>query len=178
MAMSYRIFLRSFAALAFLGLALGLTSSAQSSRRGRKYKSPPPTARLDVLVLRDDDGKPLENASVIFHPMKDGKDEGGMELKSNEDGKTMIDVLPLGYDVLLQVIAKGYQTYGQEYKIDKPQMSFEIRLKRPGGQYSIYKPHSNSDSGKSSDSNKDKKDSDKPGDGKQPDNQNSQPPSK
>ena len=43
-----------------------------------------------------------------------------MELKSNEDGKTIIDVLPIGDTVRLQIIAKGFQTYGQDYKIDKP----------------------------------------------------------
>jgi hypothetical protein len=41
----------------------------------------------------------------------------------------------------LQIIAKGFQTYGQDYKIDKSDMTFGIRMKRPGEQYSIYKPH-------------------------------------
>ena len=41
----------------------------------------------------------------------------------------------------LQIIAKGYQTYGQDYKIDKAEMTFGIRMKRPGEQYSIYKNH-------------------------------------
>ena len=64
-----------------------------------------------------------------------------MELKTNEDGKTMIDVLPLGSTMRLQVIAKGYQTYGEDFEIDKPELSFDIRMKRPGEQYSIYKKH-------------------------------------
>ena len=84
------------------------------------------------------DSKPIENASVIFH--LDG-DKGNMELKTNEDGKSIIDVLPTGSTMRLQIIAKGFQTYGQDYKIDKSDMTFDIRMKRPGEQYSIYKPH-------------------------------------
>jgi hypothetical protein len=64
-----------------------------------------------------------------------------MELKTNEDGKTIIDVLPLGATVRLQVIAKGFQTFGDDYKIEKGEMAIEIRMKRPGEQYSIYKKH-------------------------------------
>ena len=64
-----------------------------------------------------------------------------MELKTNEDGKTLIDVIETGKTMRLQIIAKGFQTYGNDYKIDKSDMAFEIRMKRPGEQYSTYKPH-------------------------------------
>jgi len=64
-----------------------------------------------------------------------------MELKTNEDGKAVIDVIPIGDTVRLQVIAKGYQTYGEDYKIEKAEMAIDVRMKRPGEQYSIYKSH-------------------------------------
>jgi hypothetical protein len=115
--------------------------------RGRKYKLPPPTARIEVTILKDTNGKPIENAAVIFHPMVGQKDDGNMELKTNEDGKTVIDVLPLGGTVRLQVIAHGFQTYGEDYKVDKDEMAIEVRMKRPGEQYSIYKDHSAAASG-------------------------------
>jgi len=132
--------------LAAFGLvAASLTASGQDeNKRGRKYKAPPPTARVEVTILRDFNGKPIENAAVVFHPMENGKDEGNMELKTNEDGKAIIDVLPLGDTVRLQVIAKGYQTYGEDYKIDKPSLAIEVKMKRPGAQYSIYEAHDNS----------------------------------
>ncbi len=127
-----------FVAIGLLLIA-GLTLSAQeANRRGRKYKAPPPTSKIEVTILRDANSKPIENASVIFHV--DG-DKGNMELKSNEDGKSVIDVLPMGSTIRLQVIAKGYQTYGEDFKIDKPEMAFEVKMKRPGEQYSIYKNH-------------------------------------
>ena len=144
----------------------GLLAAAQStSGRGRKYKAPPPTAKVEITVLRDTDAKPIENAAVIFHPIVHGKDEGNMEMKSNEDGKALIDVLPIGDTVRLQVIAKGFQTYGSDYKIDKDQMALEVRMKRPGEQYSIYKPHDNDPQHQKKD---DKKDSDKPSDSSKP----------
>jgi len=138
-------------------LGAGFMAGAQdSSKRGRKYQAPPPTARVEVTVLKDVNGKPIENAAVIFHPLKAGKDDGNMELKTNEDGKALIDVLPIGEPVRLQIIAKGFQTFGDDYKIDKAEVVIEVRMKRPGEQYSIYKKHPESaEGGKSSDATPD-----------------------
>jgi hypothetical protein len=123
-------------------MALSLAAGAQEkANRGRKYKAPLPTAHIEVTVLRDVNGKPIENAAVVFHPMEGDKDVGNMELKTNDEGKTLIDVLPVGSTVRLQVIVRGFQTYGEDYPVDKPNMAIEIRMKRPGEQYSIYKPH-------------------------------------
>lgn len=162
-----RLKVRASAYLAVVCLiSTGLLAAAQSSdRRGRKYKAPPPTAKVEVTVLRDTDAKPIENAAVIFHPIVHGHDEGNMELKSNEDGKALIDILPLGDTVRLQIIAKGFQTYGADYKVDKDQMALEVRMKRPGEQYSIYKPTDNDPQHQKKD---DKKDSNKPSDSSKP----------
>jgi hypothetical protein len=147
--------------LAALGMTAGICSlhAQDSNRRGRKYKAPPPTAKIEVSVLRDKDSKPIENAAVIFHTLKE---KGNMELKSNEDGKALIDVLEVGETVRLQIIAKGFQTYGGDYKIDKGELAIEVRMKRPGEQYSIYKPHPGSDQEKNKDKPDDTKPSDKP----------------
>lgn len=120
-------------------LAVSLISAQSSARKPRKLKVPPLSARIEVIVVRDANGKPIENASVIFHPIEGDRDKGGMELKTNEEGKAVIDVIPLGDTVRMQVIARGFLTSGQDFKVDKEALSFEIRMKRPGGQYSIYK---------------------------------------
>jgi len=112
-----------------------VVNAQDTSQRGRKYKSPPPTARVEVTVLRDVNAKPIENAAVIFHLVGE---KGNMELKTNEDGKAVIDVLPLGGKVRLQVIAKGFQTYGEDFNIDKAELGIGVKMKRPGEQYSIY----------------------------------------
>jgi hypothetical protein len=126
--------------VALLAMVAVSLSAQEKTRRGRKYKPPPPTAKIEVTVLRDSDSKPIENAAVIFHVDMEG-DKGNMELKTNEDGKSVIDVLPIGSTMRLQIIAKGFKTYGEDFKIDKADMAFGVRMKRPGEQYSIYKNH-------------------------------------
>ena len=162
-----RSFLRSCLVLSLITLMASSASFSQdSAKRGRKYKAPPPTSKIEVTVLKGYNGKPIENAAVIFHTLNEsGNDSGNMELKSDEDGKAMIDVLPIGETVRLQIIAKGYQTYGGDYKIEKDQMAIEVRMKRPGEQYSVYKPHPE-DKG-NSEQNKDQ-DKDKPSDTSKP----------
>jgi hypothetical protein len=158
---------RFCALLAGIGLALvsfGVHAQDNPDRKGRKYKAPPPAARIEVIVLRAADGKPIENAAVIFHPIEGDRDKGGLELKTNDDGKALIDVIPIGDTVRMQIIAKGYQTYGDSYKVDKDQMSMEVRMNRPGQQYSIYK------NGKSEgDAKKDQDKSSPPPSGDKPD---------
>jgi hypothetical protein len=143
-AMFRRSTLCSAAILAVLGVLLSIPGlraqdSSNTDRWTRKYKPPPPSARIQVTVLKADNGKPIENAAVIFHPIQGDKDKGYMELKSDEDGKAVLDVIPIGDTVRLQVIANGFQTYGGDYKIDKADMTMEVKLKRPQSQYSIYK---------------------------------------
>lgn len=139
-----RLFVRFAVSAAVLSLSLALLpAAAQTSSRGRNYKAPPPSAHIQVTVLRDTDGKPLENVAVIFHPIEGDRDKGGMELKTNEDGKAIIDVIPIGDTVRMQIFATGYETYGEDYKVDKGEIVKEIRMKRPGKQYSTYE-HGNS----------------------------------
>jgi hypothetical protein len=128
--------------LAGLSVACGVHASAQdssSTQRGRKYKAPPPTSHVEITVLRATTGKPVENAAVIFHPLVDGHDNGNMELKTNEDGKATIDLLTTGSNVRVQIIADGFQTWGEDYKVDKDNVAILVKLKRPVAQYSIYK---------------------------------------
>jgi hypothetical protein len=114
-------------------------SAPDTGKRGRKYKAPPPTARVEVTVIRATNGKPVENAAVIFHPLVDGRDNGNMELKTNDEGKAVIELLNIGSNVRLQIIAPGFQTYGEDYKVDKDNLAIQVKLKRPAEQYSIYK---------------------------------------
>jgi hypothetical protein len=119
--------------------AFAQDSAPDSAKRGRKYKAPPPTSHVEVTVLRATNGKPIENAAVIFHPLVNGHDNGNMELKTNDEGKAIIDLLATGSNVRVQIIASGFQTYGEDYKVDKDNIAIEVKLKRPAAQYSIYK---------------------------------------
>ena len=141
-------------------LTAGFAQTTDTAKRGRKYKAPPPTSHVEVTVVRATTGKPVDNAAVIFHPLVDGHDNGNMELKTNQDGKASIDLLTTGSSVRLQIIADGFQTYGEDYKVDKDNMAIEVKLKRPAGQYSIYKKGEGAKS--SSDQPADKPNADKP----------------
>jgi len=119
-------------------LLLSLSANAQDDdKRGRKYVPPPPTSHITVAVIKDTNGKPVENAAVVFHMVGD-RDKGNLELKTNEEGKAIIDVIAIGDTVRLQIIADGFQTYGEDYKIDGDSKNIVVRLKRPARQYSTY----------------------------------------
>jgi len=102
------------------------------------------TALLKFLVIRDYNGKPVRNASVVMHPVnKKGKQErGGLQIKTDPDGKASFDGVPYG-KLRVQVLAEGLQTFGEDYEIDKPAMEITVKLKRPQGQYSIYENQQN-----------------------------------
>jgi hypothetical protein len=126
----------STAVLLLAGFPLFCAGADQ--RNGRKYTPPPSTATISVTVLRSTNGKPIPNAAVVFHPMEGDRDKGALELKSDEDGKVTIDVIPIGDTVRLQVIADGWKTFGDDYKIDTDSKDIVVKMKRPGEQYSLY----------------------------------------
>jgi Carboxypeptidase regulatory-like domain len=116
-----------------LGLVLGSVSArAQDEDEG-------PMSNMRFVVLRDTNGKPVKNAAVVLHPVnKKGKQAmGGLELKTDDDGKTWIDGIPYG-QLRVQVLAPGFQTFGEDYDIRQPQTEITVRLKKPVGQYSVY----------------------------------------
>src|SRR5271170_6557242 len=84
----FSVRIRIVLALAVLSL-LSVANAQDNTKRGRKYKAPPPTSHVEVTVTRASNGKPVENASVIFHPLVNGKNSGNMELKTNDDGKAI-----------------------------------------------------------------------------------------
>ena len=100
------------------------------------------TAMLNFQVLRDYNGKPIRNASVVMHPVqKNGKQsKGGLQIKTDGEGKASFDGAPYG-KLRVQVLDPGFQTFGADYDIDKPTLEITVKMKRPAGQYSIYEEH-------------------------------------
>lgn len=96
------------------------------------------SADLKFLVIRDYNGKPVRNASVVLHPVEEGKqDKGGFQLKTDLEGRTSFDGVPYG-TLRIQVLAHGFQTFGEDYQVNEPTMEITIKLKRPSGQFSVY----------------------------------------
>lgn len=136
-----RSFWISFVLVFCFVLASSWQSSAQEEQhyRGRKYKAPPPSAHIEVEVLKKENGKPIMNAAVVFNPFdKNGKDLGNLEVKTGPDGKAIIDVIPVGSSVDVQIIATGFATFAKTYQIDGATKEISISMLRPRAQVSAY----------------------------------------
>jgi Carboxypeptidase regulatory-like domain len=97
------------------------------------------SSNLRFVVVRDYNGKPVRNAAVVLHPVnrKGNQTKGGLELKTDNDGRTSIDGIPYG-PLRIQVLVPGFQTFGEDYEVNKPELEITVKLKRPGQQYSVY----------------------------------------
>jgi Carboxypeptidase regulatory-like domain len=126
---------KSFLIISVLVAMLGLCMAALAGAQDDDYDGP--MSQLRFLVLKDYNGKPIRNAAVVLHPVsaKGKQAKGGLELKTDDDGKTNIDGIPYG-PLRVQVLAPGYQTFGEDYQIDKPELEITVKLKRPKAQYS------------------------------------------
>ncbi len=97
--------------------------------------------RVEVRTLG---GKPIDRASVRIQfvegrsVVKLGKKIiKSWELRTNQDGVAKIPELPQG-KMLVQVTAKGYQTYGETVDVNEEQKTIEVKLKPPQPQYSAH----------------------------------------
>lgn len=128
---------RNLAILMVIVGAVGffLSSSLRAQDEG-------PMSSVKFVVLRDTDGKPLRNAAVVLHPLKrKGKQGSGeIELKTDPDGKAAVDGIPYGL-LRVQVLAPHFQTFGEDYEINQPELEITVKMKHPGGQYSVYENH-------------------------------------
>jgi len=132
------LYMKKISLLVLFVLVLGVVSGFAKKR----VKPEEPVSTLNFVVLKDDNGKPIRNAAVVLHTVdsKDKQERGGLELKSDAEGKCNIDGIPYG-KLRIQVLANGFQTYGGDYDVQQPNMDITIKMKRPGGQYSIYENH-------------------------------------
>lgn len=123
-------------------LAMLATASVALAQKDKDDDETEPTSWIYFSVVKDDNGKPVRNAAVILHAVNThGKQEkGDMELKTDPTGKTDFDGIPYGM-LRVQIIANGFQTYGEDFDIEKPKTEITIKLKRPSGQFSVYEDH-------------------------------------
>jgi hypothetical protein len=127
-----------------LGLLLAIVPAlpaqdATQHNRGRKYKPPPETSHIEVIVTKGYNHKPIENAAVIFHELRaDGADEGNLEVKTDPDGKAVIDVIPTGSNVRVQVLANGFATYAEDFLVTESSRQIPVTMLRPKEQISTY----------------------------------------
>ena len=76
-------------------------------------------AKLEFVVVKESNGKPVRNAAVVLHSVdhRGNQAKGGLELKTSAEGKT----------------------FGEDYDITQPSQEINIKLQAPSEQYTIYK---------------------------------------
>ncbi len=97
--------------------------------------------RVDVKTLG---GRPVERASVVLD-FVEGRSIAKLgkkilkhwEVRTNQDGIARLPPIPQG-KVRVQVIAKGYQTFGQTYELLEEERTIEIKLNPPQPQFSAH----------------------------------------
>jgi hypothetical protein len=127
-----------FAGIAPVPLRAQDDDTPKPEQHGRKYKAPPETSHIEVTVIKGFNKKPIDGAHVVLHPVKDGKDEGNLEIKTHQDGKAVIDVIPTGSKVRIQVIADGFATFADDYQVNEASRQIVIAMVRPQAQVSTY----------------------------------------
>ncbi len=97
-----------------------------------------------TISVKSPSGKPVESASVIVkfvqgHSVsKLGKKiRKEWELRTNQEGIVKIPPIPQG-KILVQIIAKDYQTFGDYFEVDEEQKTLDIKLNAPQPQYSAH----------------------------------------
>ncbi len=114
----------------------GGTAPSQSASKDDKKQaaSEPATTKIRITVV-DPNGKPVDNASVyvrynepggLFHKEKLAE----LSFKTNQQGALKVPEVPQG-KVMIQVIAKGWHTFGQWYDMQKDEETVSIKLEQP-----------------------------------------------
>jgi len=99
------------------------------------------TTTLTVHVTNQA-GKPVGNASVIVRfvegrSIKLTKIRKEWELRTSEEGMAKMPPMPQG-KILVQVIAKNYQTFGQTFDIEVDEKVVDVVLNPPQKQFSVH----------------------------------------
>lgn len=102
-----------------------------------------PMTTITVNVT-DRGGKPVEHADVIVRFRNNPsltkfghKTKLSWEMRTNMQGVAKILPIPQG-TIEIQVIAKNYQTFGEDFEIYDEQKTVDIKLNPPQAQYTAH----------------------------------------
>jgi hypothetical protein len=104
--------------------------------------APDENTRLILQVMTNETKKPVASAHIVLHFVSGKKffikdKRATWEAQTNRRGEVILDDLPQGH-VKIQVIAKGYQTFGDEFELSKSEETLTILMKPPAKQVSAY----------------------------------------
>ncbi len=108
----------------------------------------PMTAKVPMTTLTirvtDNHGKPVDHADVIVrfkgnHQIKKlgRKERVNWEMRSSQEGVAKIPPIPQG-TIQIQVIAKNFQTFGDDFEVNEDEKTIEIKLNPPQDQYTAH----------------------------------------
>ena len=96
------------------------------------------------VVVTNMSGKPVDRADVVVKFLggrsvaKLGrKARTSWELHTTQDGSAEIPEIPKG-KILIQIIAKNYQTFGQTFDVGEDDKTIEVTLSPPQQQYTAH----------------------------------------
>jgi nitrogen fixation protein FixH len=99
--------------------------------------------KLNVQVTTQG-GKPIDHADVVVKFVKGhsiillGKAiHTSWEMRTNQEGIAKVPEIPQG-TILIQVIATGYQTFGQTFEVNELEKTIAVKLNSPQEQYSAH----------------------------------------
>jgi Carboxypeptidase regulatory-like domain len=107
--------------------------------------TPPPMTKISVVV-KTQGGHAIIGAGVKVHWSANKKHPAvrfgkaintTFELRTNQEGTASIPAIPQG-NILIQVMAKGYQTFGQTFDIDEDEKTVAVTLNPPQQQYTAH----------------------------------------
>ncbi len=94
-----------------------------------------------LVVTDSEKGTPVPKAAVTLHFVRGKnlfgkKDRADWDVKSDSKGNVTVPI-PAG-KLKVQVFAKGYQTFGEEFEISGEEKVIEVKLLHPQDQYSAH----------------------------------------
>jgi len=99
-----------------------------------------------TVAVKTQGGKPIVGAGVKIHWSANKKHPAvrygkaintTFELHTNQEGEARIPAIPQG-SILIQVMAKGYQTFGHTFEIEEDEKTVEVKLNPPQQQYTAH----------------------------------------
>src|SRR5215831_8694799 len=102
-----------------------------------------PMTKLNIVVKKQS-GAPVDRAAVVVR-FVEGRSIAKLgkkirtqyELRTNQEGEVRIPSIPQG-KIRIQVIASGFQTFGQVFDVNEEEKTIEIKLNPPQQQYSSH----------------------------------------
>lgn len=134
--------MRNFTRWVVLYLVLEIAGMFGSFSTRLACAAPNEVSRLTLHVLKEENKKPVASAHVVVRFVSGKKllikdIRTSWEAQTNKEGELVLDEIPQG-NVKIQIIAKGYQTFGDDFELTKTDEDVTILLKPPAKQVSAY----------------------------------------